>query len=642
MPRKGRLVQPRHIFPWIAAPYIEMLRILLRIERFFFLPIRYLQAWTVSAIFGVMGVLFSVALFIPRLVATSAQASTGVQRELIRLRDMPYIPEEDLVLPESRGPRLIDVSVRMQRTHVEDFDQNERATTFSKPWIPQRSLHAQRDAWTRHLFRQAEPEDRSFQAYIQRARVRSIPLAPVIPEYQYDPGVGDFRTNSEKAPTLLIRKSVPRILSPDEPLTYIITVTNNGDEPVESTTVEEFVSDIQRVVDCDPPAQVSPDYGHLIWDLTQVQPGETRRLSVTIQPDKRRPIIQDTLVTFSSAPIIAETMVRQTQPELPVIPVVPEPEPIIPTVVPEAVKRPAFVGRPKLVIQFEPPKAVKVGEELEAYYTVTNVGTADATGIRLLVEVPAQLRHRFGELVEHKISRLTPNESRRALFAALAETSGQLPLNWTLEANELDTLNDAEWVAVLPGPKVAPERPSPTIINSPTPISSIPRSSSPQGSVPNSSIPNSSIPNSSIPNSSIPASSIPASSIPASEPTLIDDAIQPTLLSNPRIGGRSIPPSNSTIPVTPNGPRPLQEPSSIPSWADPVLGGDPDLGVDPEMSRPIEPELMPDEPPVRGHGYGIQPPDDLLPLETEPPLTMPSTIPLEGLPTEGTDGVKEQ
>ena len=101
MPRKGRLVQPRHIFPWIAAPYIEMLRILWRIERFFFLPIKYLQAWTISAIFGVIGVLFSVALFIPRLAQTEVQAAPGTTaRPLISRDDMPIIREEDLVLPE--------------------------------------------------------------------------------------------------------------------------------------------------------------------------------------------------------------------------------------------------------------------------------------------------------------------------------------------------------------------------------------------------------------------------------------------------------------------------------------------------------------------------------------------------------------
>lgn len=599
MPRKGRLVQPRHIFPWIAAPYIEMLRILWRIERFFFLPFRTLQAWTVSAIFGVIGVFFSVALFIPRLAQTEVQASPGTNtRTLISRHDLPIIREEDQVFPEGYETGQSEVSVRMQRTHIEDFDQLEKITTRSKVLTPKRLSIAHRDAWSRHLIQQAEADELPLQSYIRQARVHATPLAPLIPEYTYDPGVGASHRHTKKAPTLLISKSVPRVLSPDQPLTYIITVTNNGQEPVESATVEEYVSDIQRVIDCEPRASVSPDYGHLIWDLAQLQPGEERHLSVTIQPDKRRPIAQDTLVSFSSAPIIAETLVRETQRELPALPA--EPEPVVPEVIPEAVTRPVPRGQPKLVIQFDPPNAVKVGEEVEAYYTVTNVGTADATGIRLLVEVPAQLRHRFGELVEHKISRLTPNESRRALFAALAEDSGRMPLNWTLEANELDNQSDSEWLAVLPGPATAPVQ------------SSIPMKSTIPGK----------------------------STIPVTEPTPIDEEPLPTPTNNRWNGDRESPPIGPPGPSSiPRGQRPLPAPSSIPGWSDPVLGGETDPNADPASIEPIDPELMPDEPPLRGHG--IQPPDDLLPLETEPPL-LESTIPPEGLPLDEPDGVKAQ
>ena len=105
----------------------------------------------------------------------------------------------------------------------------------------------------------------------------------------------------------------------------------------------------------------------------------------------------------------------------------PEPEPAPKPVVTPV--RPTVPGVPKLVIEFDPPPTVRVGEEVRAYYTITNIGTADATGIRLLVEVPHELKHRFGELVEHKISRLTPNESRKALFAALAQDKGRMALN---------------------------------------------------------------------------------------------------------------------------------------------------------------------------------------------------------------------
>ncbi len=592
MPRKGRLVQPRHIFPWIAAPYIEMLRILWRIERFFFLPFRTLQAWTVSAIFGVIGVFFSVALFIPRLAQTELHASPGTNtRKLISRHDLPIIREEDQIFPEGYATESSDVSVRMQRTHIEDFDQLEKITTHSKVLFPKRLSIAQRDAWSRHLIQPAAADELPLASYVRQARVHATPLAPLIPEYTYDPRAGASHTQAEKAPTLLISKSVPRVLSPDQPLTYIISVTNNSQEPVESATVEEYVSDIQRVIDCEPRASVSPDYGHLIWDLAQLQPGEERHLSVTIQPDKRRPITQDTLVSFSSAPIIAQTLVREAPRPLPALPA--EPEPVIPEVIPETVTRPATRGQPKLIIQFDPPNAVQVGEEVEAYYTVTNVGTADATGIRLLVEVPAQLRHRFGELVEHKISRLTPHESRRALFAALAEDSGRMPLNWTLEANELENQSDSEWLAVLPGPTPVPMKPSPV-----------------------------------------------RSSIPATEPTPIDEEPLPSPTNNLWNGDRESPligtPGPSSIP---RGQRPLPGSSSIPGWGNPALGGETDPNADPTSIIPIDPELTPDEPPLRGHG--IQPPDDLLPLETEPPL-LNSTLPPEELPIELPGDVKQQ
>ncbi len=584
MPRKGRLVQPRHIVPWVAAPYIEMLRILWRIERFFFLPIRYLRAWTVSAIFGVIGVFFSVALFIPKLTQTEVQASPGVSRRDL-FETMPLLREEDLALPSNE----VDLSVTIQRMHVKHFDQNEWVTTVSKPRVMRTSSSAPRDAWVQHQFRQEDAVTRPLDSYVGLARVGTVPRPPALPEYSGDPGVGDSGTQAAKNPTLLIEKSVPRSLSQTEPLTYIIYVTNNGQEPVETATVEEFVSDIQRVVDCDPPALVSADQGHLIWDLTQLQPGETRHLRVTIQPDQTGPITQDTLVSFTSAPVIAETMVRDTFVEPPANPT--EPEPVVPEIIPEADTQPTIPGQPKLVLEFDPPSAVQVGEELEAYYTVTNVGTADATGIRLLVEVPVQLRHRFGELVEHKISRLTPNESRRALFAALAEGSGRLPLNWTLEANELDSQSDSQWLAVLPGPTPLPTK----------------------------------------------------SSIPESEPTLVDDSVLPTPLEALPLGHRTAPGSEDILPNTPTSQPPLHKPSSIPTWNATDVSPESNPLFDPESTQPIDPELTPEEPPLRNHHIGIEPPPDLIPLETESdPAPFPSTVPLDGLPAGGVDGVTEQ
>lgn len=602
MPRKGRLVQPRHIFPWIAAPYIEMLRILWRIERFFFLPIRYLRAWTVSAIFGVFGVLFSVALFIPNLTKSQAEASPSVSRRIVFDRhDMPFIPDSELVLPDGYSSGTAKLTVDFQRTHLEDLlgntilprEMDARITTHSQVIPPKRSSLPVRDSWTRFIQRPMEQDESPIESYVKRVRARDDLPATVIPEYDYDPNVTGSLALMQKSPTLLIEKSVPKVHSPDEPLTYVITITNNGIEPVEATHVEESLSDINRVIDCDPPAMVTSQNGHLhlVWDQAQLQPNESREMRVTIQPDKQRPISEDTLVSFTSAPVIAETLVRETQRNFPTEP---DPEPVVPEVIPEPVVRPAVPGQPKLVIQFDPPQAVKVGQELQAFYTVENTGTADATGIRLLVEVPPQLRHRFGELVEHKISRLAPNESRRARFAALAEGTGRLPLHWTLEANELETQSDSEWLAVLPG---------------------------------------------SAPASSPIRSSVPAnSSIPSREPTLIDEESLPTPTESPIEG----PQSEDILPATrtvPSGP--LADPTAVPAWTntDPESESPPEEGWN--SSTPLEIESDPEVPPVKSSIPEITPPADLLPLETETP-SLPTTIPPESLPAEGSEEIKVQ
>ena len=120
MPRKGRQVELRHIFPWVAAPYIELLRVLWRIERFVLSPFQYLQAWTISAFFGIAGILLSVSLFIPRLVDSQAVASSTPRFSRL---DMPYIPFEEPVLPPHHSTwGEPDVHVRIERTILRDFD----------------------------------------------------------------------------------------------------------------------------------------------------------------------------------------------------------------------------------------------------------------------------------------------------------------------------------------------------------------------------------------------------------------------------------------------------------------------------------------------------------------------------------------
>ena len=598
-----------------------MLRILWRIEGFFLLPIKYLKAWTVSAIFGVLGVFFSIALFIPRLTETQVQASPDPKpRMVISPYDLPALPDDQQVLPTSYGESNLDIRFR-RYAFSEPFDQNAWFTTKSHPvrhTIPANMWH--NDPWRQYRPLASRSHELPVDSYIMAARVWRELDAPLPVEYVHDPRTSGTRDLTTKAPTLLIQKSVPARQSPQEPLISLITVTNNGSEPVESAIVTEEVSDITRVIDCRPPAMRSANSKQLVWNLSELQPQETRELRITIQPDGLHNISQTTEVAFSSAPVIAETMVRE-RPATPVAPAEPE-------IVPQPVQRPKTVGKPKLVVQFEPPRTVKVGEEVEAFYTITNVGTADATGIRLLVEVPQNLRHRFGDLVEHKISRLAPNESKRALFAALAENAGRMPLNWTLEANDLPNQSNSEWLAIAAAP-------APVITTPPTSTLSSPKSSIPAG---RSTLPldagttppvRSSIPRNELASPDQP-SSIPASESPAldSSPSDSSPAAAPTPGLSPSL--------STDMPPADFGPRPLAEPSSMPSWVKPDLGEEPITPPDPMSTQPIEPELTPEErlqfdspvlQPDEPDSFGIDP--------AESP-SLPAT------PGDGTDGLKEQ
>ena len=623
MPRKGRLVQPRHIFPWIAAPYIEMLRILWRIEGFFLLPIKYLKAWTVSAIFGVLGVFFSIALFIPRLSETQVQASPDLKSHLmISPYDLPALPNDQQVLPTGYGESNLDIRFR-RFTFSEPFDQNAWFTTKSHPvrhTTPANVWH--NDPWRQYRPLASRSHELPVDSYIMAARVWRELDAPLPVEYVHDPRTSETRDLTTKAPTLLIQKSVPVRQSPQEPLISLITVTNNGSEPVESAIVTEEVTDITRVIDCRPPAMRSANSKQLVWNLSELQPQETRELRITIQPDGLHNISQTTEVAFSSASVIAETMVRE-RPDAPVAPAEPE-------IVPQPVQRPKTVGKPKLVVQFEPPRTVKVGEEVEAFYTITNVGTADATGIRLLVEVPQNLRHRFGDLVEHKISRLAPNESKRALFAALAENAGRMPLNWTLEANDLPNQSNSEWLAITAAP-------DPVIT---TPITSTPapeKSSIPAG---RSTVPENSgiVPpeKSSIPRNGPASLQEPTLATPTDSP--VPENLPPETLPGGAPAPSLSPALSSDVPPAAFGPRPLTEPSSLPSRAMPEIGQDPITLTDPMSSLPIEPELAP-EPESELDSPILQPgePGELGGFGIEPPAA-PSSIPSG----DSTDEIKVQ
>jgi hypothetical protein len=113
--------------------------------------------------------------------------------------------------------------------------------------------------------------------------------------------------------------------------------------------------------------------------------------------------------------------------------------------------------RPILSVKARSPNAVHRGEIVTAYYDITNTGNAPAEDVVLTVRLPDELLHKHGTIVEHRIERLEPGESRRARLLARARTAGTARLDATLSHRNHDDEQAAVSIRVV-GQSAAPRR----------------------------------------------------------------------------------------------------------------------------------------------------------------------------------------
>lgn len=102
--------------------------------------------------------------------------------------------------------------------------------------------------------------------------------------------------------------------------------------------------------------------------------------------------------------------------------------------------------RPVLSLAVQATETARTGEIVTTIYEIANTGDAPAEAVVLTVHVPRELRHRHGELVEHRIERLAPGESRSARLYTRASAVGVAKLDAVLSHNGLDS--DAQVVSV--------------------------------------------------------------------------------------------------------------------------------------------------------------------------------------------------
>jgi hypothetical protein len=397
-----------------------------------------LPVWTCGAVAGVIGALLAISLFfLPDSPVVATPAEEVIPEPGAPLLD-PFDEfefEPTPAPPPAPQPRL--VSLLERTTLPRSWNQNEAVTLHARPFKDTDSIlpRSLADDWNHRTPFGRGTE--TFRPYVAGAAT-TLPPTSVSAADAVD---SDLPQSSTRTTGLTVEKSAPESGSPGEPVRYRILVTNPNPEAVESVIVRERLSAVERVQQVEPPAVMID--GELVWTLGRLEARQQRELTVLLLPSDPGEIETETRVeVVSPLPAWARVDPEQrpaepeSEPEDEVLPALPEMQLDL-SETNDAAPRPF----PELKLSVTPVGVLQQGETLTLTFTITNTGTATAEDVTLYVNLSGPIQHRFGESVQHHVTKLEPGESRQAVLRAAARSSGdaRLGASLTLGGNEEET-----------------------------------------------------------------------------------------------------------------------------------------------------------------------------------------------------------
>jgi len=189
-----------------------------------------------------------------------------------------------------------------------------------------------------------------------------------------------------------------------------LLIRNEGPTPVSLVRVRESLAELQTVTDANPAARI--DHDALERDVHSLPPGRDRRLGVTWLPDAEGSRIHRAAVTMHAAVGVTTNVVA------------PEPAAVVEPMT-HVEPEPTPERHPAITCEVKHVDRVTVDEIVELEIVVRNTGDTALRDVRILVEVPAELKHRQGAEVEYEIGNLARRGSHKAVLRLLAQTPGQ-------------------------------------------------------------------------------------------------------------------------------------------------------------------------------------------------------------------------
>ncbi|MCA9050519.1 MAG: DUF11 domain-containing protein, partial [Planctomycetaceae bacterium] len=192
-------------------------------------------------------------------------------------------------------------------------------------------------------------------------------------------------------PNLVLQKTAPENATVGTPLDYRILVKNEGDATAYEVVVEDEVKTGAKVEGARPQPDLDRTTGKLIWKFDEIQPGQTEEIVVRVTPTGEGTMDGVATVRFKAR-----------------------------------VKATTVITAPKLRLQMTGPREVKVGQEVDYRYVITNEGSGEARDVfvRTLLPEAGGLTHPQGQDLEYEIQSMQPGEQREVVLKVVASESG--------------------------------------------------------------------------------------------------------------------------------------------------------------------------------------------------------------------------
>ncbi len=213
---------------------------------------------------------------------------------------------------------------------------------------------------------------------------------------------------------LTVEKVLPGEVIIDQPATIILAIKNTGKSTAKNITVVDQVPQGAKLLSTSPETFPNEN-GELLWSLGNLDPNEQTSVEIRILPLREGEIGSVAAVNYS-----AEASARIN------------------------------VSRPMLKVDVKVPPEVRLGETVNLEITISNPGTATATGIVLVENIPDGLYHKDGKVLEHRsIGTLKPKEEKVLVLPLICTGPGNLVNHLVVKANNNLSVEDKTAIRAL-------------------------------------------------------------------------------------------------------------------------------------------------------------------------------------------------